>query len=92
MVLLIVFALPLLIAGNACGHESVVPQHVEIQEKIGQKLPLDAAIYDEDGAAVTLKQLFDRPVILSFVYYSCDRVCCLAAFGKKARKDNGPGK
>ncbi|MBF0506393.1 MAG: SCO family protein [Nitrospirae bacterium] len=60
----------------AWGHEELpsgpAPQ---INERVGQSIPLDAQFYDEQGNAVSLKQLVDRPVVLSLVYYGCDRIC-----------------
>ncbi len=62
----------------AWGHEELPDgrgRGVGINERIGQSIPLDAQFYDEQGNAVSLKQLFDRPVVLSLVYFSCDRIC-----------------
>lgn len=61
----------------AWGHEELPSGagDVGIKERIGQSIPLDAKFYDEQGNAVFLKQLFDRPVVLSLVYFSCDRIC-----------------
>jgi protein SCO1 len=51
-------------------------QNVGIDQKLNQKVPLDIALRDENGQAVTLGQYFGkRPVILSLVYYSCPMLC-----------------
>jgi protein SCO1/2 len=57
----------------AWGHEEAGA--IGISERIGQSVPLDAVFNDEQGHATTLKQLVNRPVVLSLVYYSCDRIC-----------------
>ncbi len=48
---------------------------VGINERTGQIIPLDAVFYDEQGNATALKQLFNGPVVLSLVYFGCDRIC-----------------
>lgn len=91
----ILFALSLLLTGSAYGHETAVPQEVGIEEKVGQTLPLDAVFYDEEGTEVTLRRLVDRPVVLSLVYYNCDRICpqFLGALAEVLGKlPPGPGK
>jgi protein SCO1/2 len=50
---------------------------IGINERVGQSVPLDTVFYDEQGNKKTLKQLFDKPVVLSLVYYGCDRECPL---------------
>lgn len=60
----------------AWGHEELPSgPGPQINERIGQSIPLDAKFYDEQGNVVSLKQLIDRPVVLSLVYYGCDRIC-----------------
>ncbi|MBZ0156435.1 MAG: SCO family protein [Alphaproteobacteria bacterium] len=46
-----------------------------IIERLGQYVPLDAVFYDEKGRAYPLRQWVDRPVILSLIYFNCDRIC-----------------
>lgn len=46
-----------------------------IIEKPGEKVPLDAAFFDESGTKVTLESLIDRPVVLSFAYFNCKDIC-----------------
>ena len=49
---------------------------VGIVEHLGEMLPLDQLKFnDEDGNPVVLKDLFDRPVILTLVYYRCPGIC-----------------
>jgi len=48
---------------------------VGFDEKLGQTVPLDLKFIDEHGETVTLKQLIDKPVILSIVYYNCPGLC-----------------
>ena len=48
---------------------------IGIQEKLGQMIPLDEPFYDEQGNTITLRQLVDKPVILTFVYFRCPGIC-----------------
>jgi len=50
---------------------------VGIEQKLGQQLPLDTELKDEEGKPVNLASFFngDRPVILAFVYYECPMLC-----------------
>jgi protein SCO1/2 len=46
-----------------------------LQEKTGDVLPADLTFYDEAGKTVNLRDMIDRPTMLSVVYYSCSHMC-----------------
>ncbi len=49
---------------------------VGIEQKLGDRLPMDAVLKDENGQAVKLGDLFGkRPVVLALVYYDCPMLC-----------------
>ncbi|HTH51240.1 MAG TPA: SCO family protein [Pyrinomonadaceae bacterium] len=50
---------------------------VGIEQKLGNQLPLDTVLKDEDGRDVKLGDYFKsgRPVVLAFVYYECPMLC-----------------
>lgn len=50
---------------------------VGIDQKLGNQLPLDAVLKDEDGREVKLGDYFKtgRPVVLVFAYYECPMLC-----------------
>lgn len=52
-------------------------QKVAIEQKLGDQLPLDTELKDENGKAVKLGDYFGkgRPVILALVYYECPMLC-----------------
>lgn len=52
-------------------------QEIGIQQKLGDQLPLDTEVTNEDGQMVKLGSLFKsgRPVVLAFVYYECPMLC-----------------
>jgi len=77
------FSLLLLFLPEAQGHDELpsgssgASGDIGVKERTGQRIPLDVVFYDEQGDMTTLKQLVNRPVVLSLVYYSCDRECPL---------------
>ena len=54
---------------------------VGINQKIGAQIPLDLPFEDESGRDVTLRQYFDKPVILVLVYYQCPSLCTMVLNG-----------
>jgi protein SCO1 len=48
---------------------------IGIIEHLGDTIPLDRHFLDESGDTVTLRQIIDRPVILSLVYFDCPNLC-----------------
>lgn len=51
------------------------PEEVGINEKLGATIPLDLQLKDEDGRTVTLRQLIDKPTILTLNYFRCAGIC-----------------
>jgi protein SCO1 len=59
-------------------------QNVEIQERLGARVPLDARFTAEDGSAVRLGDLVvkrEKPTVVALVYYSCPMLCGLVLKG-----------
>lgn len=52
-------------------------KNIGIEQRLGEQLPLDAELTDENGNVVKLQTFFqgDKPVVLAFVYYSCPMLC-----------------
>lgn len=50
---------------------------IGIEQRLGEQLPMNAELVDENGKAVKLETFFqnDKPVVLAFVYYSCPMLC-----------------
>jgi protein SCO1 len=57
------------------------PGAVEFSGKPGDRLPLDVTLRDDTGATVRLGDLADRPLLLSFVPFTCGRQCPLVLGG-----------
>jgi protein SCO1/2 len=64
-----------LLNGISLADNSQPKKDVGFDEKLGQTIPLDLKFIDETGETVTLKQLIDKPVILTIVYYNCPGLC-----------------
>ncbi|GLH73025.1 cytochrome-c oxidase [Geothrix limicola] len=54
---------------------SFTPEEVGINEKLGATIPLDLELKAEDGKPVTLRQLIDKPTILTLNYFRCAGIC-----------------
>src|SRR5688572_347779 len=52
-------------------------QEIGIKQNLGEQLPLDTQVTDENGQKVTLGSMFTsgRPVVIAFVYYECPMLC-----------------
>lgn len=48
---------------------------VAILEKLGERVPLGVEFIDEGGKKVLLRDLVDKPTVLSLVYLSCRHAC-----------------
>lgn len=58
-------------------------KQVDIEEHLGEKLPLDLPFVDQTGKAVKLGELFHgKPVVLSLVYFKCPMLCSLVLSGQ----------
>ncbi len=68
--MLVVIALPLM--GDTTQAQK---PEAGIVEKLGENLPLDVELYDEQGYLVPLGKLITKPTILTFVYYRCPGIC-----------------
>lgn len=69
--------LVLLVIFNTCvvGEQPVQNYEIGIDEKLGKYIPIDLFFYDENGKRTDLKQLIDRPTIISLVYFHCPSIC-----------------
>lgn len=57
------------------GAPAFPPQEVGIDERLGGQVPLGLALRDEEGRAVTLGALLDKPTILTLNYFRCAGIC-----------------
>ena len=50
-------------------------QEVGFEEKLGNSIPADVYLADENGKDVRLGDYIDRPVVLNFVFFGCHGIC-----------------
>lgn len=63
------------VAPAASVETQIKPEEVGLDEKLGTTVPLDIVLRDEMGQPITLRQLVDRPTILTLNYYRCAGIC-----------------
>jgi protein SCO1 len=65
-------------------------EEVQVVEHLGDTIPLDLKFVTEKNETVTLRQLIDKPTILSFVYFDCPGLCSplLEGVGDVIRKSD----
>ena len=59
------------------GNSNEVLKKVDIEQRLGNQIPLDLKFRDESGREVRLGEYFakGRPVALTLVYYECPMLC-----------------
>ncbi|MDY7232100.1 SCO family protein [Hyalangium rubrum] len=71
---------------EAVSNAELPPQlaGVDVEEHIGEPLPLMARFTDEEGNEVTLGQVLpkDKPTLVTLVYYDCPMLCNLVLNGQ----------
>ncbi len=48
---------------------------IGVEEKLDNYIPLDAFLFNIEGDTVYLRDLYDKPTIINFVYYRCPGIC-----------------
>lgn len=70
-----IFILAIGLALPAVGAQQPPPE-VGIVERLDERIPIEELDFiDENGENLVLADLFDRPVILTLVYYRCAGIC-----------------
>ena len=64
-----------MMGSHSFGEDQSPKKEIGFDEKIGESIPLDLRFLDEHGQTVSLKQLFDKPVLFCLVYYRCPGLC-----------------
>jgi len=63
-----------ILSANSFAQVDQSPQ-VGIVEHLGTKIPLDLKFINDKFETVTLRQIINKPTILSFVYFDCPGLC-----------------
>jgi protein SCO1/2 len=70
------------------GEAPRVLRDVGFDQRLGEKVPLDAVFRDESGRAVRLGDYFGtRPVVLSLAYFECPMLCTVVLNGLASALD-----
>jgi protein SCO1 len=83
------------VAETKAPTEAEAPLDVGVDEKLGQTVPLDLMLVDEDGNRVSLRSLIDKPTILTLNFFRCTGLCTPLLNGVAEllqRTDQAPGK
>ncbi len=71
-------ALPAAVSAQPAAVRPPILRDVTFDQRLGESVPLDITLRDEDGRAVRLGDLMGaRPVLLTLVYYECPMLCTL---------------
>ena len=72
-----VLILGILSMGPVSAQDSPMVQGdvVDFVEQLGETIPGDIVLRDEDGNLVDMATFLDKPTILNFVYYECPGIC-----------------
>jgi protein SCO1 len=73
--LLVLLSAPLRPALAEAETQADPPLDVGVDEKLGQTVPLDLVLVDEQGDRVTLRKLLDKPSILTLNFFRCTGLC-----------------
>ena len=73
-IILAMFFSAVLLSGTAAGQHTLKNG---IDEMVGHTVPRDLSFFDETGERVSLRQLTDKPTLISLVYLSCSSRCPL---------------
>lgn len=62
---------------TATDGQDLTQQSLEIgiEEKLGNTIPMDIYLFDINGDTVYLREIYDKPTIINFVYYRCPGIC-----------------
>ena len=65
------------LSATARAQDQASPAHppIGIVEQLGNTVPLGATLYDEKGYPVQLRDIVNKPTVLTFVYYRCPGIC-----------------
>lgn len=76
MIRIVPYILTFMVCINAYGQGGLMSETIiGVDEKLGDIIPGDIRVVDENGDTTTLEQLIDLPTVISLVYYRCPGIC-----------------
>ncbi len=83
MVVFALFVFGLISGARAETVSSVAPPaEIGLVEHLGEYVPLDLKFVNEEGDSVLLRDLIDKPTVVSLVYFNCPGICSPLLSGK----------
>ena len=70
-----VLLLSLLVLGTAPATAQLNEEAVEFDEHLGEIVPGEIVLIDEDGNEVLLSEFIDKPTLMTMVYFECPGIC-----------------
>lgn len=80
---------------SSISYSEKTPPEVGIEEQLGKTIPLDLKFISSKNDTLSLKEIIDKPTILSFAYFHCPGICTPLLTGLSEavdRMDMEPGK
>lgn len=72
LLFLAIFITPVILSSQDLAQQQL---EIGVDEKLNNFVPLDAFLFNTDGDTVYLRDLYDKPTILNFVYFRCPGIC-----------------
>ncbi|MBN2432845.1 MAG: SCO family protein [Acidobacteria bacterium] len=69
------FMIVILVGLPVLGQSDPPASMVGVDEQLGQTIPADIVLYDEEGKVVEFGDLLGKPSVLTLVYYRCPGIC-----------------
>ena len=88
--LIILLILPFQLVGQVAMDDVPELQNIDVEEHLGETIPLDLQFINETGDTVQLNDYFNsgKPVLLTLAYYRCPMLCGLVIKGLTAGIEN----
>jgi len=83
---IVTLILPFHLNGQITMENVPALQNIDVEEHLGEKIPLDLLFINEEGESVEINEYFDtgKPVLLTLAYYRCPMLCGLVIKGLTA--------
>ncbi len=81
LAVVVIFTMPARAQAPGAEPPGFSAEEVGLDEKLGQTIPLDLVLRDETGKSVALRDLIDKPTILTLNYFRCAGICSVLLNG-----------
>ena len=90
MIAVLIVGLHSSVSSQISGKNPQELQQIDVDEHLGETIPLDLQFTDHNGNSVTLGEYFnqEKPVLLTLAYYECPMLCTLVLNGIRNTADS----